>query len=76
MAKKAIPSIHMEAVEEPKDEKRKLEETGNSQGTCGNVGKHTTRLLESSGKPHTQQSNNKRKTRKGRLLCVSRQLRV
>ena len=53
MAKKAIPSIHMEAVEETKDEKRKLEEIGNSQGICGNMGKHTTRLLESSGKSDT-----------------------
>lgn len=53
MAKKAIPSIHMEAVEETKDEKRKPEEIGNSQGICGNMGKHTTRLLESSGKSDT-----------------------
>ena len=50
---KMLDYYNMEAVEETKDEKRKPEEIGNSQGICGNVGKHTTRLLESSGKSDT-----------------------
>ena len=68
MVAKTIPSIYMETMEETYNKEYKLKEARNARGVRTYVGKYKTRLLASSGKPYTQQSNNKGKTRKGRLL--------
>ena len=59
MVAKKIPSIYMEKMEETYNKGYKPKEVRDTRGVRIYVGKHTTRLLESSGKPYTRQSNNK-----------------